>query len=72
MVVGAQDMTMSGSRQLLKEPNHTGMRGILRPCKYGTAWLKEGLYELFRTTYVNKLHLLFGTPFPKNSTVKRA
>ncbi|AES93954.1 hypothetical protein MTR_5g009340 [Medicago truncatula] len=32
---------MSGSRQLLEEPNHAGMRGIMRPCRYGTTWLKE-------------------------------
>ncbi|KEH26282.1 hypothetical protein MTR_6g049250 [Medicago truncatula] len=40
---GAQGTIISGFRQLLDEPNHTGMRGIPRPCKYGTAWLKEGL-----------------------------
>ncbi|AES79784.1 hypothetical protein MTR_7g072500 [Medicago truncatula] len=43
VVVGAQGTTMSGSRQLLEEPNHIGMRGILRLCRYGTTWLKEGL-----------------------------
>jgi len=43
VVVGAQGTTMSGFRQLLEEPNHIGMRGILRPCRYGTTWLKEGL-----------------------------
>jgi len=72
VVAGAQGTTMSGSRQLLEKPNHIGMRGILRLCRYGTTWLKEGLLELFRTTYINKMHLLFGSPFHKNSTVKRA
>nr|ABN08210.1 hypothetical protein MtrDRAFT_AC155885g2v2 [Medicago truncatula] len=43
VVAGAQGTTMSGSRQLLEESNHAGMRGILRPCRYGTTWLKEGL-----------------------------
>jgi len=57
------------SRQKL---NHIRMRGILKPCRYGTAWLKEGLKELFGTTYINKMHLLFGSSFHKNSTVKRA
>jgi len=41
VVVGAQGMTMSGSRQLLDEPNHIGMREILRPCRYGLhGWRK--------------------------------
>jgi len=43
VVAGAQGTTMSGSLQLLEEPNHTGMRRILRPCRYGTTWLKECL-----------------------------
>jgi len=43
VVAGAQGITMSDSRQLLEEPNHIGMKGILRPCRYGTTWLKEGL-----------------------------
>jgi len=43
VVTGAQGTTMSGSQQFLEEPNHIGMRGILRPCRYGTTWLKEGL-----------------------------
>ena len=43
VVAGAQGTTVSGSRQLLEEPNYTGMRGILRPCRYVTTWLKEGL-----------------------------
>jgi hypothetical protein len=34
---------MSGSRQLIEEPNHIGMRGIMRPCRNETTWLKEGL-----------------------------
>ncbi|AES75910.1 hypothetical protein MTR_6g061800 [Medicago truncatula] len=37
-------MTMSGSRQLLEEPNHIGMRGIRRPCRYGTTWLKNPVH----------------------------
>ena len=43
VIAGAQGTTMSGSRQFLEEPNHIEMRGILRPCRYGTTWLKEGL-----------------------------
>jgi len=43
MVAGAQGTTMSGSKQFLEEPNHIGMRGILRLCRYGTTWLKEDL-----------------------------
>jgi len=43
VVAGAQGTTMSGSQQFLEEPNHIGMRGILRPCRYETTWLKEGL-----------------------------
>jgi len=63
VVAGAQGTTMSISRQLLGEPNHTGVRGILKLCRYGTAWLREGLEELFGTTYINKMHILFGSPF---------
>jgi len=72
VVAGAQGTTMSGSRQFLEEPNYIGMRGILRSYMYGTTWLKEDLSELFGTTYINKMHFLFGSPFHKNSTVKRA
>jgi len=43
VVAGAQGTTMSGYWQLLDELNHTGMRGIVRPCKYGTTCLKEDL-----------------------------
>ena len=43
VVAGAQGTTMSGSRQFLEEPNHIGMRGILRLCRYETTWLKEDL-----------------------------
>jgi len=43
VVVGAQGMAMRGSRQRLDELNHTKMRGIPRPWRYGTAWLNEGL-----------------------------
>ncbi|AES98206.1 hypothetical protein MTR_5g065700 [Medicago truncatula] len=43
VVAGAQGTPMCGSRQLLEEPNHIGMRGILGPCRYGATWLKEGL-----------------------------
>jgi len=43
VVVGAQGTTMSGSQQFLEEPNHIGMREIMRPCRYETTWLKEGL-----------------------------
>jgi hypothetical protein len=25
------------------KPNHSGMREILKPCRYETTWLKEGL-----------------------------
>ena len=50
----------------------TGTRRILRLCRYGTVQLKEGLKELVWTTYINKVHLLFGSPSHKNSTVKRA
>ncbi|AES65301.2 hypothetical protein MTR_2g037820 [Medicago truncatula] len=71
VVAGAQGTTMSSSQQFINEPNQIGMRGIPRPCRYGTAWLKEDLYELFGTTYINKMHLLFGSTFHKNSTVKR-
>jgi len=71
VVVGAQGMTMSGSRQLLNEPNHIGMRRILKSCRYETAWLKEDLLELFGTTYI-KMHLLFDSSFHKISSVKRA
>jgi len=35
VVVGAQGMTMSGSRQLLDEPIHIGISGIMRSCRYG-------------------------------------
>jgi len=48
------------------------MRGIQRPCRYGTTWLMEGLWEMFGTTYIHNMHLLFGSPFHKNSTVKHA
>jgi len=48
VVVGAQDTTMSGSRQLLEELNHIGMRGILRSCRYETTWLKEGVKKICR------------------------
>ncbi|AES96808.1 hypothetical protein MTR_5g041710 [Medicago truncatula] len=61
---------MSGSRQLLDEPNHNGMRRILRSCRYGTTWMMKSLYKLFGTTYINKMHILFGSSFHKNSTVK--
>jgi len=43
VVAGAQGTTMSGSQQFIDELNHTGMRGILRLCRYEIAWLKEGL-----------------------------
>jgi len=43
VAAGAQSTTMSGSRQFLEKPNHIGMRGIQRSCRYGTTWLKEGL-----------------------------
>jgi len=43
VVAGAQGTTMSGSQQFIVELNHTGMRGILRSCRYGTTWLKDGL-----------------------------
>jgi len=43
VVAGAQGTTMSSSQQFLEEPNHIGMRGILRPCRYGITWLNEGL-----------------------------
>jgi hypothetical protein len=43
VIAGAQGMTISDSRQLIEEPNHIGMIGILRPCRYETTWLKEGL-----------------------------
>jgi hypothetical protein len=43
---------------------------ILRPCRYEIAWLKENFEKLICTTYINKMHLLFGSPFCKNSTVK--
>ncbi|AES81342.1 hypothetical protein MTR_7g091240 [Medicago truncatula] len=62
---------MSGSRKFIDEPNHTGMRGIPRQCKYETPWLKESLKELFGTTYINKMPLLLNSPFHKNFTVKR-
>jgi len=39
VVAGAQGTTMNGSRQLLDEPNHIGMRSIQRLCKYGIARL---------------------------------
>jgi hypothetical protein len=48
------------------------MWGILKSCKHLTAWLKESLYELFGATYTNKMHLLIGNPFHKNSIVKHA
>jgi hypothetical protein len=43
VVTGAQGITMSDSRQLLDQPNHIGMRGILRSYRYKTTWLKESL-----------------------------
>jgi len=43
VVVCAQDMTISGSRQFLDKPNGIEIRGILKPCMYETAWLKEDL-----------------------------
>jgi hypothetical protein len=43
VIAGAQGTTMSGSRQLIEEPNHIRMGGILRPCRCGTTRLKEGL-----------------------------
>ncbi|AES73796.1 hypothetical protein MTR_3g108940 [Medicago truncatula] len=46
---------MSGSRQLLEEPNHAGMRGILRPCMYETTWLKEA--HSIRTPQLSVLDL---------------
>jgi len=64
-------MTISGSRKLIDELNHIGMREIPRQCKYETAWLKESLKKLFGTTYINKMHLHFDSPFHKNFTVKR-
>jgi len=63
VVAGAQGTTMNDSQQLLDEPNHTRMRGIPRSCWYGTAWLKEDLLEWFGTTYISKMHLLFGVVF---------
>jgi len=72
VVAGAQGTIMSGSQHFIDKLNHTEMRGIPRPCRYVTAWLKEGLSELFGTIYSNKMHLLFGSPFHKNFTVKRA
>lgn len=36
VIAGVQGTAMSGSRQFLQEPNHIGMREILRPCRYGT------------------------------------
>jgi len=43
VVAGAQGTTMSGSQQFIDELSRTGMRRIPRPCRYETAWLKEGL-----------------------------
>jgi len=43
VVAGTPGTTMSGSRQLLDELNYIGMKGILGPCRYETAWLKEDL-----------------------------
>jgi len=60
VVVGAQGTTMNGSWQLLDEPNHIGMREIMRPCRCETTWLKEDLQELFGTIYINNMHLLLG------------
>ena len=34
--------------------------------------VEECLKELIGTTYVNKMHLLFGSPSDRNSKVKRA
>jgi len=36
VVAVAQGTIMSDSQQFLEEPNHIQMRGILRPCMYGT------------------------------------
>ncbi|KEH37546.1 hypothetical protein MTR_2g041250 [Medicago truncatula] len=33
VIAGAQGTTLSGSRQLIEESNHIGMRGTLRPCR---------------------------------------
>ncbi|KEH34207.1 hypothetical protein MTR_3g463030 [Medicago truncatula] len=49
VISGAQGTTMSSSRQLIEEPNHIGMRGILRPCRYETTWLKEGCYKWYQS-----------------------
>ena len=70
MVAGAQGISMSGSRQLLDEPNHIRIREILRMCRYETSWVKEDLKELFGIAYIDKMHILFGSTFHKNFTVK--
>ena len=43
VIAGAQGMPMSGSWKLLNNWIHIRMRGILRLCRYETAWCKDEL-----------------------------
>ncbi|KEH44213.1 hypothetical protein MTR_1g110770 [Medicago truncatula] len=46
----AQGMTMSGSRHLLEEPNHIGMREILRP--FDNPESRLGCYKWYQSIHL--------------------
>jgi hypothetical protein len=72
VIVDAQDMTMSDSRQLLGEPNSHQNERVLETMQVWGCMVKGRLIRIVWYYLYQNDAILFGSAFHKNSTIKHA